>query len=224
MKKYTFNLIFSALLLTTATMFSQELVVKSNLEGLTMSVGETFKPTSFAENLKGEKIMCQAVIYYNKKGVFSTAKAVTVNRGEGTIRANEPGTHEIVALCIGQQGQRLSRTFPIQVDFPKAKEIKITLSASKVYEGSFLPLDFEVVDEMNFTRKNEFFQLSTDSDNIKIDAFNNVKAVSPGKAILSASFDEISTSLTIDILDNPVEKLELRASLDVARTGDVVSY
>ena len=224
MKKFTFNLIVSALLLSSSTMFSQELVVKSNLEGLTMSVGETFKPTSFAENLKGEKTMCQAVIYYNKKGVFSTAKAVTVNRGEGTIRANEPGTHEIVALCIGQQGQRLSRTFPVQVDFPKAKEIKITLSSSKVYEDSYVPLDFEVVDEMNFTRKNEFFQLSTDSNNIEIDAFNNVKAVSPGKAVLSASFDNISTSLTIDVLENPVVKLELKAGLDVARTGDVVNY
>jgi hypothetical protein len=224
MKKFTFNLIVSALLLSSSTMFSQELVVKSNLEGLTMSVGETFKPTSFAENLKGEKTICQAVIYYNKKGVFSTAKAVTVNRGEGTIRANEPGTHEIVALCIGQQGQRLSRTFPVQVDFPKAKEIKITLSSSKVYEDSYIPLDFEVVDEMNFTRKNEFFQLSTDSNNIEIDAFNNVKAVSPGKAVLSASFDNISTSLTIDVLENPVVKLELKAGLDVARTGDVVNY
>ena len=53
MKKFTFNLIISALLLSSATVLSQELVVKSNLEGLTMSVGETFKPTSFAENLKG---------------------------------------------------------------------------------------------------------------------------------------------------------------------------
>ena len=220
---FTLTTLFS-FLISFSNLTAQELVLKSDLEGLTMSVGETFKPTSFAENLKGEKTMCQAVIYYNKKGVFSTAKAVTVNRSEGTIRANEPGTHEIVALCIGQQGQRLSRTFPVQVDFPKAKEIKITLSSSKIYEDSYIRLDFEVVDEMNFTRKNEFFQLSTDSNNIEIDAFNNVKAVSPGKAVLSASFDNISTSLTIDVLENPVVKLELKADLDVARTGDVVNY
>ncbi|MDA7798161.1 hypothetical protein N8959_01695 [bacterium] len=224
MKKPLLNLIISALLLTTTSMYSQELIVKSNLENLTMRVGETFKPTSFAEDLQGQKTLCQAVIYYNKKGVFSTAKAVTVNREKGTIRANEPGTHEIVALCIGQEGQRLSRTFPVQVDFPKAKEIKITLASAKVYEGSYIPLEFEVVDEMNFTRKNEFFQLSSGSENIQIDAFNNVKAVSPGKAILSASFDDISTSLTIDVLSNPINKLELKASLDVSRTGDVVNY
>ena len=149
MKKHLLNLIISALLLTTTSLYSQELIVKSNLENLTMRVGETFKPTSFAEDLQGEKTMCQAVIYYNKKGVFSTAKAVTVDRDKGTIRANEPGTHEIVALCIGQQGQRLSRTFPVQVDFPKAKEIKITLSSAKVYEGSYILLEFEVGDEMN---------------------------------------------------------------------------
>ena len=224
MKKHLLNLIILTLLLTTTSLYSQELIVKSNLENLTMRVGETFKPTSFAEDLQGEQTMCQAVIYYNKKGVFSTAKAVTVDRDKGTIRANEPGTHEIVALCIGQQGQRLSRTFPVQVDFPKAKEIKITLSSAKVYEGSYIPLEFEVVDEMNFVRKNEFFQLSSESDNIQIDAFNNVKAVSAGKATLSASFDDISTTLTIDVLTNPINKLELNASLDVARTGDVVNY
>ena len=224
MKKTLLNLIISALILTTTSMYSQELIVKSNLENLTMRVGETFKPTSFAEDLEGQKTMCQAVIYYNKKGVFSTAKAVTVDRDKGTIRANEPGTHEIVALCIGQEGQRLSRTFSVQVDFPKAKEIKITLTSAKVYEGSYIPLEFEVVDEMNFTRKNEFFQLSSGSENIQIDAFNNVKAVSPGKAILSASFDDISTTLTIDVLSNPINKLELKASLDVSRTGDVVNY
>ena len=77
---------------------------------------------------------------------------------------------------------------------------------------------------MNFVRKNEFFQLSSKSDNIQIDAFNNVKAVSAGKATLSASFDDISTTLTIDVLNNPINKLELNASLDVARTGDVVNY
>ena len=77
---------------------------------------------------------------------------------------------------------------------------------------------------MNFVRKNEFFQLSSESDNIQIDAFNNVKAVSAGKATLSASFDDISTTLTIDVLNNPINKLELNASLDVARTGDVVNY
>jgi hypothetical protein len=122
-----------------------------------MKVGETFAPTSYAETLNGEKTLCQAVIYYNKKGVFSTAKAITVNRSEGTIRANEPGTHEIVALCIGQEGQRLSRTFPVQVDYPKAKEINIKLSSLVVYESSFIPLEFEIVDEMGFSRKKRIF-------------------------------------------------------------------
>lgn len=218
------KLLFVLFALASFNLNSQELIVMSNLEGLNMKVGETFAPTSYAETLNGEKTLCQAVIYYNKKGVFSTAKAITVNRSEGTIRANEPGTHEIVALCIGQEGQRLSRTFPVQVDYPKAKEINIKLSSLAVYEGSFIPLEFEIVDEMGFSRKNEFFQLSSNSNNIEIDAFNNVKAVSPGKAVLEASFDGISSSVEIDVLSNPIEKLQLKASLDVARTGDVVKY
>ena len=131
MKKFTFNLIVSALLLSSATMLSQELVVKSNLEGLTMSVGETFKPTSFAENLKGEKTMCQAVIYYNKKGVFSSAKSIIFDRSKGTLKANDPGTHEIVAVCINSGGKRLTKTFYVNVNYPKVKEVKQKCFQSK---------------------------------------------------------------------------------------------
>ena len=85
MKKYILKIIITIVLFSSAELNAQELIVKSNLENLKMRVGETFKPTSFAESLQGEKTMCQAVIYYNKKGVFSTAKAITVDRDEGTI-------------------------------------------------------------------------------------------------------------------------------------------
>ena len=88
------QLLFILFALASFNLNSQELIVMSNLEGLNMKVGETFAPTSYAETLNGEKTLCQAVIYYNKKGVFSTAKAITVNRSEGCLLYTSPSPRD----------------------------------------------------------------------------------------------------------------------------------
>ena len=108
------------------TVVSQELSVESNLEGITLKIGEEFSPNSYAVDRTGKKIDCAGVIYYNKKGVFSRADGIIVDRDLGKITANKPGNHEVVALCVSQDGQRLSRTFNVEVNYPKTKEIKIT--------------------------------------------------------------------------------------------------
>ena len=85
--------------------YSQEKSVISNLEDLTLNVGEIFKPESKVVNSDGSQGECVRVFYYNKKGVFSSAKAISFDRSEGTLEANEPGTHEVVAICIDSEGK-----------------------------------------------------------------------------------------------------------------------
>ena len=60
------------------TVVSQELSVESNLEGITLKIGEEFSPNSYAVDRTGKKIDCAGVIYYNKKGVFSRADGIIV--------------------------------------------------------------------------------------------------------------------------------------------------
>ena len=151
MKKHLLNLIISALLLTTTSLYSQELIVKSNLENLTMRVGETFKPTSFAEDLQGEQTMCQAVIYYNKKGVFSTAKAVTVDRDKGTIRANHYHPQQ-EQKCLFTKGQIIE----IFQDVVNPNSPKIT---QVVNEGQLSVIKPNVAHAMVFTKDTTFLNL-----------------------------------------------------------------
>ena len=206
------------------TVVSQELSVESNLEGITLKIGEEFSPNSYAVDRTGKKIDCAGVIYYNKKGVFSRADGIIVDRDLGKITANKPGNHEVVALCVSQDGQRLSRTFNVEVNYPKTKEIKIELGGDKIYSDTYVPLNFEVIDELGYKRDNVLFKLSSSNNVLEVDNYNNVKAIKPGSASLEASYDGISANIKINVLKNPVTKIEINSNLEVARTGDVVEF
>ena len=140
-----------------------------NSKGITLKIGEEFSPNSYAVDRTGKKIDCAGVIYYNKKGVFSRADGIIVDRDLGKITANKPGNHEVVALCVSQDGQRLSRTFNVEVNYPKTKEIKIELGGDKIYSDTYVPLNFEVIDELGYKRDNVLFKLSSSNNVLEVD-------------------------------------------------------
>ena len=98
---------------------TQEKTIISDIEDLTLNMGEVYKPNSKVSNSDGSKADCNSLYYYNKKGVFSSSKSITFDRSEGTLKANEPGTHEVVVVCIDSEGKRLSKTFYVNVNYPK---------------------------------------------------------------------------------------------------------
>lgn len=203
---------------------SQQKTIVSNLQNLKMKLGDSFTPTSFVLDSEENKSNCDRMIYYNKKGVFSSAKSIYVDNQTGTIKANEPGIHEIVAICIGEGGKRLTRTFEVDVMYPKVKEIKISIDSDKIYSGTYVPITYEVIDEMGYVRDDVNFSLKSSSNILEIDAVNNVKAVKEGSASFEASYDGITGKINIQVLKNPVEKIVLTTSNSECRTGDVVQY
>ena len=63
-----------------------------------------------------------------KEVCFSTANSIKVDNQTGEIIANKPGLHEVVAVCYGKDRKRVSKTYQVNVKYPKVKEIKITLN------------------------------------------------------------------------------------------------
>ena len=203
---------------------SQQKTIVSNLQNLKMKLGESFTPTSFVLDSEEKKSDCNRMIYYNKKGVFSSAKSIYVDDQTGTIKANEPGIHEIVAICIGEGGKRLTRTFEVNVMYPKVKEIKISIDSDKIYSGTYVPISYKVIDEMGYVRNDVDFSLKSSNNVLEIDDVNNVKAVKEGSTSFEASYEGITGKITIQVLKNPVEKIVLTTSNTECRTGDVVQY
>ena len=219
MKNHLLLIIF---LLISVSGLAQIKTIESDLLDLKLNVGDTFTPSSYVMTSDGSTSQCDNMIYYNKKGVFSTAQSIQVDNETGKIEANQPGLHEVVAVCITEGGKRLSRTFIVDVEFPAVKEIKITLNSDNVYEGTYVPISYEVIDEMGFVRENVNFSITSSNQNLKIDDVNNIKAVKPGSVTLNATYEGITGSLNLNVLKNPVDYINLTSSADQARTGDVI--
>ena len=213
MKKYIFKLILSTFLFSSIYLNSQEFTVTSNLENLKIEVGEIFEPITNVLDKDGNKVECPNIIYYNKNGALNWDEGISVNRRRGTIKGEVPGQHKIIALCVGLPVGRVSRDFDVTVNYAKPKELQVNLSRETVYTGTYVPLQYKVVDAYGFTRFDADIKISSDNDLVEIDNLNNVKAVKPGNARLKVELDGISTSLSFNIKETPISKLSINADI-----------
>ena len=218
--------------------FSQDKSIISNLENLTLNMGEVFKPKSQAINSDGSAVKCVKVIYFNKKGVFSTAKSIIFDREKGTLKANDPGTHEVVAVCIDSNGNRLTKTYDVNVNYPKIKNVKLLTDQKSIYMGNYVKLTFEVTDEFdnkriidywNYDKAQRYFanvgvNLTSSNDKIRIDSSNNILALEEGNTSITANFDGVTDKIDIYIQKNPISELNLISDNSNVKTGDVVKF
>ena len=225
-------------LLCTNFCFSQDKSIVSNLANLTLNIGEIFTPKSEIIHSDGTKVECVKVIYYNKKGVFSTAKSIIFDRDKGTLKANDPGTHEVVAVCIDNNGNRLTKTFSVNINYPKIKYIRLLTNQKSIYVGNYVKLTFEITDEFdtkriidywNYDKAKRYFAnvgvtLTSNNNKISIDSSNNILAIEEGDATIMANFDGATDKIDINIQKNPVSELNLISDNSNVKTGDVVNF
>ena len=238
LKKITMNKKIFIFLLCTNFCFSQDKSIVSNLANLTLNIGEIFTPKSEIIHSDGTKVECVKVIYYNKKGVFSTAKSIIFDRDNGTLKANEPGTHEVVAVCIDNNGNRLTKTFSVNINYPKIKYIRLLTNQKSIYVGNYVKLTFEITDEFdtkriidywNYDKAKRYFAnvgvtLTSNNNKISIDSSNNILAIEEGDATIMANFDGATDKIDINIQKNPVSELNLISDNSNVKTGDVVNF
>ena len=218
--------------------FSQDKSLVSNLRDLTLDIGQVFKPESRVINSDGSEVECTRIIYYNKKGVFSSAKSITFDREKGTLIANDPGNHDVVAVCINANGKRLTKTFNINVNYPKIKKVKLLNNQKNIYVGNYIKLIYEITDEFenkrvvdywNYDKALRYFSnvevdIKSNNERVKIDLSNNILAVEEGNSTITASFDGISDKIDLKIQKNPISKLNLISDNSNVKTGDVVNF
>ena len=205
------------------TTYSQNLSIESNLEGLVMSVGDSFRPVTNLINPDGSLSTCKNLIYYNKKGVFNVGNSISVNPSTGELQANEPGTHEVVVVCVGMDdGKRLSRTYNVNVKYSKTKSIDVQIS-DNIHSGNYIPYTYNSRTANDILR--EDFQLEIKSSNpevIFVNPNNDLKAMSPGLSTLTFKFDGIEINKKISVQENPVNTIFIYSKMNKIKTGDVV--
>ena len=205
--------------------FSQNQTIESNLSGLVLEVGNTFMPESFVKNFDGTTRNCETIIYYNKKGVFNVGGSIVQDPSTGKIVANEPGKHEVVAVCVDSRnnGDRLSQTFIVTVNYTKTESVKIEVS-DEAFAGSYVPLTYKSVTANGNERNDLIANInSSNKDVVSVDSNGLVKALKKGDATLTIEVDGVKASKKIKVKDSPVISLNISASSNSVRTGDVVT-
>ena len=205
--------------------FSQNQTIESNLSGLVLEVGDTFMPESFVKNFDGTTRNCETIIYYNKKGVFNVGGSIVQDPSTGKIVANEPGKHEVVAVCVDSRnnGDRLSQTFIVTVNYTKTESVNIEVS-DEAFAGSYIPLTYKSITANGYERNDLIANInSSNKDVVSVDSNGLVKALNKGDATLTVEVDGVKASKKIKVKDNPVISLNISASSNSVRTG-AVSY
>jgi len=141
-----------------------------------------------------------------------------------TIKAYKPGK---LNLGVGSfsSGQRVMGSMVIQVPYPPLDRIVFNEPKSRVYAGTATNYSTTVFDQAELVRKNAKVELtSSDSDIADFDLYGNLNAKRSGKITVTASVDDISESMNVSVLKNPVRRLTLTAEKDEIRTGEVLHF
>ena len=172
---------------------SQNQTIESNLEGLVLEVGDSFTPESFVRTSDGTRRDCQAIIYYNKKGVFNVGGSIVQDPSTGKIIANEPGEHEVVAVCVDSRnnGNRLSQTFLVTVKFTKTKSILLDIE-NETFTGNYIPYSYSTITENGLKRNDLIVNVTSSSPEIiNVESNNLLKASNKGEANITLSLIHI---------------------------------
>ena len=204
--------------------FSQNQTIESNLDGLVLEIGDTFTPESFVKNFDGTTRNCETIIYYNKKGVFNIGGSIVQDPSTGKIIANEPGKHEVVAVCVDSRnnGDRLSQTFIVTVNYSKTETVKLEVS-DEAFKGSYIPITYKSVTANGNERNDLMGNITSSNKNVvNVDSNGLLKALKKGDATITVEVDGVKASKKIKVKDSPVISLDISASSNSVRTGDVV--
>ena len=205
--------------------FSQNQTIESNLDGLVLEVGDTFMPESYVKNFDGTSRNCETLIYYNKKGVFNIGGSIVQDPSTGKIVANEPGKHEVVAVCVDSRnnGDRLSQTFIVTVNYSKTNSIELEIS-DEAFTGSYIPIKYKSITENGNARNDLIADIkSSNPDVVSVDSNGLLKAIKKGESTLTLEVDGVKISKKIKIKASPVISLSISTSNNAVRTGDVIT-
>ncbi|MDN5200850.1 Ig-like domain-containing protein [Fulvivirgaceae bacterium BMA10] len=199
--------------------FSQdELSIKVEPENLVMNVGEKLKIKAYVVDKNGKRIKDRKIGYYSRK-----RRAVGVD-STGLVTAYAPGSYSLIIISPDEK-KYLRSDYKVEVSYPPITKVEIQQVPNHIYAGTSIPLNIKVFDKMDMERKDVSVELSSANKTIaNTDQFFNLHARKPGKTTITASVEGITGKLNVEIIENPVVRIELTSNAEGGRTGDVFHF
>ncbi|MDE2691920.1 MAG: hypothetical protein OXI49_15545 [Acidobacteriota bacterium] len=193
---------------------------------LTLEVGDKAALTATVVDENGETIEGVDVVFFSRN-----RRRLGVNPA-GEVEAHGPGNVKVIALVPKEaedEPRRAEALLRVEVDVtipnPPVESVEIVGLPGAFYSGTHLTLQARVVDITDVARDNvEVAYSSSNPDVAAPDGFGGLDLLAPGTATLTATAEDATSQVEIQIARNPTQRIELTASAEEARTGDVVWF
>ena len=193
---------------------------------LTLAIGETATLETTVRAVDGTVVDDAGVVFFSR-----ARRSVSVTRN-GQVKAYRPGRFTLVALVPLDADDDSRRPYArvrvevaVTVPPPPVEQVTFTGVPPKFYVGTQPRLTVEVFDTFGSLRSD--IKASFRSGNpraVRVDRFGFLTLLKPGTVEITATADDVSDALTIEVERNPVTSLELQASKETAVTGEVVRF
>ena len=195
-------------------------------DSLYLNVGETGSVTIKLVNADGELAKNPFYVYGSPRRSLESKPRMSDSTGVATvtIKPYKPGKLSLSVRSISQKREdRVYDKMTVQVPFPPLDRIVLNGPSKKLYAGTSVRYTTEVYDKADLLRDDADVKLISSKTNIaEFDDYGNLVTKKAGKVKLTASVDNVSESLNVTVIKNPVNKISLDAEKDKIRTGDVL--
>ena len=205
---------------------TSSLTIEIDPPELTLDVGDSSTLSATVRDAEGTVVDDVRVVYYSR-----ARRSVGVTRA-GRVDAYRPGAYTLVALVPTDSDDtsrrpesRVRVEIPVEVPLPPVATVTFTAVPPKFYVGTRPHIGVTVTDSVDTVREDVDVHFETaDAEIATIDHFGILTLLEAGTVDVTARAASESATVTIDVEDNPVTSLELQASVEAARTGDVIRF
>ena len=193
---------------------------------LILGVGDKASLVATVRDADGAVVDDATVIYFSR-----ARRSVGVTR-EGEVEAYRSGDFTLIALvpkdpadASRRPDARVRVEVAVTVPLPPVERVVFTRVPAKFYVGTRPQVAVEVVDTIGDTRTDITVSLTSSASRVAVvDRFGFLTLLQPGRVEITATAEAASDTVSIEVEANPVSSLELQASVETARTGDVVRF
>ena len=193
---------------------------------LALEVGKTAQLSATVRDVDGNVVVGANVVYYSR-----ARRSVGVSR-DGRVEAFRPGDFTLVVLVPANPNDRGRRPrarvrteVRVTVPQPPITQIAFDDVPARFYANTRPQLAVTLTDTTGAIRHDVTPAFATtDPEIVTIDRFGYLSLHRVGEVDVTASVDGVRDAVRIDVVANPVADLEIRASADGGRTGDVIRF
>jgi len=193
-------------------------------ETLELRVGEVQQLAATVLDADGAVIEDATVVF------LSLARRSVSVTPAGLVTAHAPGEFELLARVpsspdadVRRDDEALTARITVTIPTPPITEAGFVNTPTVVYADTTLRPELRLTDSSGATRHDVSVALVSDApDVVRVDNVGNLRILRPGEATVTARAEQVEAAWTIHATANPAAAVELTASADRVRTGDVV--